>query len=69
MFFEQHFADVDPAIIARKSYIDKSVIGVVARYLDESSDCMNKNEAIAEITEFVTHYAMTLSRHRDVAPA
>jgi AcrR family transcriptional regulator len=70
MFLEQHFADVDRVVIARKSYvIDKCVVGVIARYLDERPDFMSKDEAIAEITEFVTHYAMTLSRHRDLAPA
>jgi AcrR family transcriptional regulator len=70
MFFEQHFADVERIVIARKSYIiDKCVIGVIARYLDERPDCMNKSQAISEITEFVTVYAMTLSRHRDLAPA
>jgi len=68
MFFEQHFTDVDRAVIARKSYIiDKCVIGVIGRYLDERPDFLNKNQAISEITEFVTHYAMTLSRHRNTA--
>jgi AcrR family transcriptional regulator len=69
MFFEQHFAHVDRAVIARKSYIiDRCVIGVIARYLDERPDFMTKKEAIAEITEFVTHYAGTLARHRELAP-
>jgi AcrR family transcriptional regulator len=70
MFFEQHFTDVDRAVIARKAYIiDKCVIGVISRYLDEKPDCLNKNQAISEITEFVTHYAMTFSRHRKTAVA
>jgi AcrR family transcriptional regulator len=69
MFFEQHFAEVDRTVIARKSYIvDKCVIGVIARYLDERPDFLNKNETIAEITELVTHYATTLSHHRDLVP-
>jgi AcrR family transcriptional regulator len=68
MFLGQHFTDVDSAIIARKSYIiDKCVIGVIGRYLDERPDFLNKSEVISEITEFVTHYAMTLSRHRNTA--
>jgi AcrR family transcriptional regulator len=70
MFFEQHFTDVDRAVIARKSYIiDKCVIGVIGRYLDERPDFLNKNQAISEITEFVTQYAMTLSRHRNTSAA
>jgi AcrR family transcriptional regulator len=70
MFFGQHFTDVDSAIIARKSYIiDKCVIGVIGRYLNEKPDFLNKSQAIAEITELVTHYVMTLSGHRNTAAA
>jgi AcrR family transcriptional regulator len=68
MFLEQHFTDVARPVIARKSYVlDKCVIGVIGRYLDERPDFMSKDQAIAEITEFATHYAKTLSRHRTAA--
>ncbi len=65
MFLEQHFPDVARVVIARKSYIlDKCVIGVIGRFLDERPDFLSKDQAISEITALVTHYAKTLSRHR-----
>jgi AcrR family transcriptional regulator len=62
MFFEQHFAHVEPAVIARKSYVvDQCVMAVISRYLDDRPDFLNKTQLVAEITEFVLRYAATLS--------
>jgi AcrR family transcriptional regulator len=70
MFFEQHFAHVAPAIIARKSYIiDKCVMAVISRYLDERPDFMNKTQVVSEITELVLRYSVTLSAQRSVLTA
>lgn len=69
MFFEQHFAHVERAVIARKCYIiDKCVMAVISRYLDERPDFLSKSQAIAEITEFVLRYASTLKTARKLAP-
>jgi AcrR family transcriptional regulator len=65
MFFEQHFADAEHAVVARKSYIiDKCVMAVISRYLDERPDFLNKSQVVSEITEFVLRYSATLSLHR-----
>ena len=69
MFLEQHFTDVDRAIIARKSYIlDKCCIGVISRYLDERPDFLSKAQAVNELTELIMQYIGTLSRHRHNVP-
>jgi AcrR family transcriptional regulator len=70
MFLEQHYPDVDRAIIARKSYVlDRCVLGVMSRYLDERPDFLGREEAIAEITELVRPYVATLARHQKSATA
>lgn len=68
MFLEQHFHDVDRAIIARKCYvIEKCVMGTIGHYLDERPDVLNRSQALNEITELVQQYVQTLSRHRTIA--
>jgi AcrR family transcriptional regulator len=68
MFFEQHFAQVEPAVVARKSYVvDKCVIAVISKYLDERPDFLNKSQVVSEITEFVLRYSGTLSSARSAS--
>jgi AcrR family transcriptional regulator len=70
MFIDHHLTDIDPTTVARKSYVINScVTGVISRYLDERPDILNKKEVVAEITELVRNYIMTLSRHRHGARA
>jgi AcrR family transcriptional regulator len=62
MGLQQHFTGVDRATIARKSYvIDRCVLGMVSRFLDEKPDFFSREEAIDEISELVRQYLATLS--------
>jgi AcrR family transcriptional regulator len=62
MGLQQHFMGVDRATIVRKSYvIDRCVLGMVSRFLDEKPDFFTRQEAIDEITELVRQYLATLN--------
>jgi AcrR family transcriptional regulator len=62
MGLQQHFTGVDRATIVRKSYvIDRCVLGMISRFLDEKPDFFSRREAIDEITELVRQYLGTLS--------
>jgi len=70
LFFEQHFPDVDPAALARRSYIiNHCVIGIISRYLDERPEFLKKGQAVAEISELILPYLTGLTRHRISRPA
>jgi len=65
MFLEQHFTHLDRATIARKAYVlDRCILGIVSRYLDERPDFLDKNAAIAEVTQLVQQYIKTLPDQR-----
>jgi AcrR family transcriptional regulator len=72
LFFEHHFPDLDRATLARKAYvIDKCVIGVISRYLDERPDVLSRSAVIAEVTAMIQGYVATLyteSARRDAVP-
>ena len=64
MGLQQHFTGVDRATIARKSYvIDRCVLGMVSRFLDEKPDFFSREQAIDEISELVRQYLATLSAY------
>jgi AcrR family transcriptional regulator len=68
LFLEQHFPTVDRATIARKAYVvDKAVLGVTSRYLEETPDFLKKKEIIAEIVLLIEQYLRTLSDARESA--
>jgi AcrR family transcriptional regulator len=68
LFFEHHFPDVDPALLARRSYIiNNCVIGIISRYLDERPDFLRKAQAVTEISELISPYLMGLTHHRTAA--
>jgi len=70
MGLQQHFAGVDRATIARKSYvIDRCALGMISRFLDEKPDFFSRKEAIDEITQLVRQYLATLRSHGVPAPA
>ncbi|GLR66112.1 TetR family transcriptional regulator [Acidocella aquatica] len=61
MFIQQHFSTADPLAISRKCYfIEKTVISAVGQYLDEHPDFLSREEAIAEVAEFVYRYVTSL---------
>jgi AcrR family transcriptional regulator len=65
MYLEHHFSDIARSIIARKAYIiDKCVVAIIGRYLDEKPDFLSKQEAIAEISEMIEQYVTALERFR-----
>lgn len=67
---EQKFTSVDRATIVRKSYvIDRCVLGMISRFLDEKPDFFTRRQAIDEITEFVHQYLATLPHHKISAAA
>jgi AcrR family transcriptional regulator len=69
MGLQQHFTGVDRATIARKSYvIDRCVLGMISRFLDEKPDFFSREEAIDEISELVRQYLATLSGY-DISAA
>ena len=69
MALEQHFTGVDRATIVRKSYvIDRCVLGMISRFLDEKPDFFTRRQAIDEIAEFVYQYLITLPHHK-ISPA
>jgi len=62
LFFEQHFPNTDPAVRARRSYIiNNCVMGILSRYLDERPDFLKKSQVIAELSELITPYLLSLS--------
>jgi len=62
MGLQQQFTGVDRATIVRKSYvIDRCVLGMISRFLDEKPDFFTREEAIDEIAELVRQYLATLS--------
>ena len=62
MGLQQHFTGVDRVTIARKSYvIDRCVLGMISRFLDEKPDFFSREEAIDEVSELVRQYLATLS--------
>ena len=64
MGLQQHFTGVDRATIVLKSYvIDRCVLGMVSRFLDEKPDFFTRKEAIDEIAELVRQYLGTLSSY------
>ena len=61
MGLQQHFTDVDRETIVRKSYvIDRCVIGLISRFLDEKPHFFSRTEAIDEIAELIGQYLATL---------
>jgi hypothetical protein len=70
MGLQQHFTGVDRATIARKSYvIDRCVLGMISRFLDEKPDFFSRKDAIDEISELVRQYVATLSGYSVTAAA
>lgn len=64
MGLQQHFTGVDWAIIVRKSYvIDRCVLAMISRFLDEKPDFFTRKEAIDEITQLIRQYIATLRGH------
>jgi AcrR family transcriptional regulator len=69
MSLQQHFTGVDREIIVRKSYvIDRCVLGMISRFLDEKPDFFSKEEAIDEISELVGQYLANLGSY-DISAA
>lgn len=61
MALQQHFTGVDRATIARKSFvIDRCVLLMISRFLDEKPDYFSRKEAIDEIAQLVRQYLATL---------
>jgi len=68
MVLQHQFIDADRATIARKSYVlDRCVLGMISRFLDERPDFFSKKQAIDEIVEFANQYLATLSRRSSPA--
>jgi AcrR family transcriptional regulator len=66
---QQQFTGVDRATIARKSYvIDRCVLGMISRFLDEKPDFFSREQAIDEVSELVRQYLVTLSGY-DISAA
>jgi AcrR family transcriptional regulator len=64
MGLQQHFTGVDRATIVRKSYvIDRCVVSMISRFLDEKPDFFSRQEAIDEIADLVQQYLATLRGH------
>ncbi len=63
MALEHQFIGVDRATIARKSYVvDRCVLGMISRFLDEKPEFFTRQQAIDEIAHFVYQYLATLPR-------
>jgi AcrR family transcriptional regulator len=62
MFLQQHFTEIDRTVLARKAHvINKCVIGFIGRYFEEQANTLTRAAAVAELTQVIQRYVMTLA--------